>query len=96
MKKLKQYVMKDIGVQWIGQVPEHWIGYRMQYITRLEKGVERYMNCLQVPTHYFGFVFQLGSTCFAKEVFLACKSTAIMLQYHCYQSAIGMLLPCEQ
>ena len=30
--------MKDCGVQWIGQVPEHWIGYRMQYITRLEKG----------------------------------------------------------
>ena len=30
--------MKDSGVQWIGQVPEHWIGYRMQYITRLEKG----------------------------------------------------------
>lgn len=30
--------MKDSGVQWIGQVPKHWIGYRMQYITRLEKG----------------------------------------------------------
>lgn len=38
MKNVNQYVMKDSGVQWIGQVPEHWIGYRMQYITRLEKG----------------------------------------------------------
>ena len=38
MKSVNQYVMKDSGVQWIGQVPEHWIGYRMQYITRLEKG----------------------------------------------------------
>ncbi|MBF1437138.1 MAG: restriction endonuclease subunit S [Prevotella nanceiensis] len=38
MKNVNQYVMKDSGVQWIGQVPKHWIGYRMQYITRLEKG----------------------------------------------------------
>ena len=38
MKSVNQYVMKDSGVQWIGQVPMHWIGYRMQYITRLEKG----------------------------------------------------------
>lgn len=38
MKSVNQYVMKDSGVQWIGAVPEHWIGYRMQYITRLEKG----------------------------------------------------------
>lgn len=30
--------LKDSGVQWIGEVPEHWEGCKMQYIIHLEKG----------------------------------------------------------
>jgi len=30
--------LKDSGVQWIGEVPQHWEGCKMQYIIHLEKG----------------------------------------------------------
>ena len=30
--------LKDSGVQWIGEVSEHWEGCKMQYIIHLEKG----------------------------------------------------------
>ena len=31
MKSVNQYVMKDSGVQWIGQVPEHWEVCKLSY-----------------------------------------------------------------
>ena len=34
----KNAKLKDSGVQWIGEVPEHWEGCKMQYIIHLEKG----------------------------------------------------------
>jgi len=34
----KNASLKDSGVQWIGEVPQHWEGCKMQYIIHLEKG----------------------------------------------------------
>ena len=31
MKSVNQYVMKDSGVQWIGQVPKYWEVCKLSY-----------------------------------------------------------------
>lgn len=38
MKSVNQYVMKDSGVQWIGQVPEHWEVCRVKDLFMLTTG----------------------------------------------------------
>jgi len=35
MKSVNQYVMKDSGVQWIGQVPEHWKVCKIKQVCRI-------------------------------------------------------------
>lgn len=50
MKSVNQYVMKDSGVQWIGQVPEHWEVCRLGAIFKenvILNTEEREVNALQ-------------------------------------------------
>ena len=50
MKSVNQYVMKDSGVQWIGQVPEHWEVCRLGTIFKENVRLnteEREVNALQ-------------------------------------------------
>lgn len=30
--------MKDSGVEWIGEIPEHWISYRIDWLTKIVRG----------------------------------------------------------
>jgi len=36
MRKYDNY--KDSGIEWIGEVPEHWVNYRLDWVTTIVRG----------------------------------------------------------
>lgn len=51
MKSVNQYVMKDSGVQWIGQVPKHWEVCHLKRVVTINNGSD-YKHCQVEPCIY--------------------------------------------
>ena len=51
MKSVNQYVMKDSGVQWIGQVPKHWEVCHLKRLVTINNGSD-YKHCQIEPCIY--------------------------------------------
>ena len=51
MKSVNQYVMKDSGVQWIGQVPKYWEVCHLKRVVTINNGSD-YKHCQVEPCIY--------------------------------------------
>ncbi|WP_175469921.1 restriction endonuclease subunit S [Desulfoluna spongiiphila] len=67
--------MRDSGVEWLGEVPEHWVVCKLKYIAKLESGhtpsrriAEYWQNCT-IPWFTLADVWQLrdGRQVYVKE-----------------------------